>query len=206
MRKTFRGSFSFHLGSNPQQGRFDRESDFSTRRGKWLSADDLRLVVLYLLSERPRHGYDIIRAIETHTSGFYAPSPGMIYPILSRLETDELAVPKENGTKKIFELTQQGRSLLSKNSQTIVTIMEQIKTFGEKMAYFQNQLLQEEQANERWGGGFGRENLDLKTEFVKTRRELKAAIFEKIAASFEEKKRVLEVMKKAVAEIRQNHS
>lgn len=202
MRKAFRGSFSFHLGSNPGQGRFDRESEFSIRRSKWLSVEDLRLVILHLLSEKPRHGYEIIRAIEAHTSGFYAPSPGMVYPALSGLETDGLVTAKESGTKKIFELTSQGTALLRKNAQTTVTIMEQIKTFGEKMAYFQNQLLQEEQANERWGGGFGRENLDLKTEFVKTRRELKAAIFEKIAASFEEKKRVIDAMKRAVAEIR----
>lgn len=202
MRKAFRGSFSFHLGSNPQQGRFDRDSEFSLRRSKWLSVDDLRLVVLHLLSERPRHGYEIIRAIETYTSGFYAPSPGMVYPALSRLEADSLASSKEIGTKKIFELTSQGTVLLKKNAQTIVTIMEQIKTFGEKMAYFQNQLLQEEQANERWGGGFGQEDLALKTEFMKIRRELKAAIFEKVAASLEEKKRVIEVLRKAVDELR----
>lgn len=206
MRKSFRGSFSFHLGSSPQQGRFDRESEFSVRKGKWLSVDDLLLVILHLLSEHPRHGYEIIRAIEAHTSGFYAPSPGMIYPILSRLEAEGHTTLKENGTKKIFELTQKGTTLLQGNSQTIVTIMEQIKTFGEKMAYFQNQLLQEEQANERWGGGFGQENLDLKAEFVKVRRELKAAIFEKIVASLEEKKRIIEVMKRAVAEIKQGRS
>lgn len=206
MRKELRGLFSLHLGSNSQQGQFDRESEFSVRRSKWLSSDDLHLVILNMLAERPMHGYEIIRRIEAYTSGFYAPSPGMVYPLLSRLETDGLAFLKASGTKKIFELTPYGTSLLNKNRQTVITIMEQIKTFGEKMAYFQNQLLQEEQANERWGGKFGRDNLDLKTEFMKVRRELKAAIFEKASASFDEKKRVLEVMKRAVTEIRETRT
>lgn len=206
MRKAFRGSFSRHLGSNSQQSQFDRESEFSVRRGKWLSSDDLHLVILNMLAERPTHGYEIIRRIEAYTSGFYAPSPGMIYPLLSRLEAEGFAFPKENGARKVFELTPQGTSLLKKNKQTVITIMEQVKTFGEKMAYFQNQLLQEEQANERWGGEFGQEDLVLKTEFMKVRRELKAAIFEKVAASREAKKRVIEVMKRAVIEIRETHA
>ena len=118
------------------------------------------------------------------------------------IKRSKLATSEPSGTKKLFELTDDGRNVLHVNKRYVVAILEQIKTFGEKMAYFQNQLLQEEQTNERWGGGFGKDNLDLKMEFMKIRRELKLAIYEKVAAPFEERKRVIEVMKRTVDEIR----
>lgn len=202
MSEINQADFSFSSPHQKRHNSFNRESEFSIHRKKWLSSNDLCLVILNLLQERSRHGYEIIRSVEAHTCGFYAPSPGMIYPVLSKLERNRFAVSKLQGTKKLFELTDKGRDVLRANMGVSVAIMEQIKTYGEKMAYFQNQLLQEERTNERWGGGFGRDNLDLKVEFMKTRRDLKAAIFEKVASSIEEKKRVIEVMKKAVADIR----
>ena len=54
--------------------------------GRRVGAGDLQLVVLHLISQRPRHGYEIIKAIEELSFGFYAPSPGVIYPALTYLE------------------------------------------------------------------------------------------------------------------------
>ena len=51
-----------------------------------LASGDLQLIILALLSEKPRHGYEIIKQVEEHSSGAYTPSPGMVYPALTSLE------------------------------------------------------------------------------------------------------------------------
>src|SRR5512144_1736182 len=56
------------------------------RSGRKLGADHLQLVILALLEEKPRHGYEIIKALEERSGGFYSPSPGTIYPALTYLE------------------------------------------------------------------------------------------------------------------------
>ena len=59
------------------------------RAGKLFTSEDLQLVVLQMLSEKPRHGYEIIKAVEEYSSGVYSPSPGMIYPMLTFLVLNE---------------------------------------------------------------------------------------------------------------------
>src|SRR3954462_13018841 len=54
--------------------------------GRFFAHGDLRLVILHLIAEKPRHGYEIIKAIEDHVAGAYSPSPGVIYPALTLLE------------------------------------------------------------------------------------------------------------------------
>ena len=56
------------------------------RVGRMLASGDLRLVALFLIEQQPRHGYDLIKAIEEKSAGFYTPSPGVVYPALTFLE------------------------------------------------------------------------------------------------------------------------
>ena len=56
------------------------------RIGRMLASGDLRMVALYLIEQQPRHGYDLIKAIEEKSAGFYSPSPGVVYPALTFLE------------------------------------------------------------------------------------------------------------------------
>jgi DNA-binding PadR family transcriptional regulator len=75
---------------------------------------DLRLVVLALLGQQPRHGYELIKEIEALSGGAYAPSPGVIYPLLTML--DELGLARleaSEGSKKLFALTEQGHEELA---------------------------------------------------------------------------------------------
>jgi hypothetical protein len=58
----------------------------NVRIGRMLASGDLRLVALYLIEQQPRHGYDLIKALEERTGGLYSPSPGVIYPALTYLE------------------------------------------------------------------------------------------------------------------------
>ena len=76
------------------------------RRGRPLGQGDLRYLLLHLLAERPRHGYDLIKAVEELTGGAYVPSPGVVYPTLTLLEELGYAEVAEPGSgKKLYSLT-----------------------------------------------------------------------------------------------------
>jgi DNA-binding PadR family transcriptional regulator len=78
---------------------------------------DLRLVVLALLGQQARHGYELIKEIEALSGGAYAPSPGVIYPLLTMLDELGLArLESSEGSKKLFALTEQGREELAAKS------------------------------------------------------------------------------------------
>ena len=76
--------------------------------GRKLAAGDLQLVILALLAEAPRHGYEIIKALEERSGGFYSPSPGMVYPALTYLEELGHATVAAEGTKKLYRITGDG--------------------------------------------------------------------------------------------------
>ena len=83
------------------------------RLGRLLEHGDLRFVVLALLAEQPRHGYELIKELEERTGGAYRPSAGVIYPTLSLLE-DEGLVRQSGGEigRKLYEPTDEGKKLL----------------------------------------------------------------------------------------------
>jgi DNA-binding PadR family transcriptional regulator len=81
--------------------------------GRFFAHGDLRLLVLHLIAERPRHGYEIIKAIEEQVGGAYSPSPGVIYPTLTLLEElGHVTVSTGDGAKKLHTITAEGRSYL----------------------------------------------------------------------------------------------
>src|SRR6266550_1985126 len=100
------------------------------RAGRMFEQGDLKYVILRLLDEKPRHGYEIIKELETRFGGSYAPSPGTVYPTLTMLEDLGYArvVPEESG-KKIYEITDEGRKHLAENSTTVNDIFERIARF-----------------------------------------------------------------------------
>jgi DNA-binding PadR family transcriptional regulator len=73
----------------------------------------LRLYLLKLLDESPRHGYDVIRLLEDRFMGLYAPSPGTIYPRLQRLEAEGLVTQSQEGGRKVYRITDAGREELA---------------------------------------------------------------------------------------------
>jgi DNA-binding PadR family transcriptional regulator len=83
-------------------------------------AGDLRLVLLGLIEERPRHGYELIKALEQKFGGGYAPSPGSVYPTLTLLE--ELGYVRSStteGTRRLFEIPDEGRAYLRENAAAL---------------------------------------------------------------------------------------
>ena len=93
----------------------------------------LRLVVLGLIAEEPRHGYDIIKALETKFQGAYSPSPGAIYPMLQMLEEADLVTSETNGNKRLFTIAEQGRAYLADNQAEIDRLNEQLEEAAGRM-------------------------------------------------------------------------
>jgi len=91
----------------------------------------LRLVVLGLIAEEPRHGYDIIKALEARFQGAYSPSPGAIYPMLQMLEEADLVVSEANGNKRRYAITEQGQAYLAEHAAELARINAQIDEASE---------------------------------------------------------------------------
>jgi len=102
------------------------------RAARLFEQGDLKYVILRLLEEKPRHGYEIIKELESRFGGSYAPSPGTVYPTLTMLEDLGYArvVPEEGG-KKIYEITDEGRKHLAEHSTTVNDIFDRIARFVE---------------------------------------------------------------------------
>ena len=79
----------------------------------------LRLYLLKLLEESPRHGYDVIRLLEDRFMGLYAPSPGTIYPRLARLEAEGLVTQSQEGGRKVYQITDAGRQELASRREEL---------------------------------------------------------------------------------------
>jgi DNA-binding PadR family transcriptional regulator len=119
------GPFHFDLGDDDgPPGRRGRQG----RRGRRMfESGELRLVLLKLIADEPRHGYDLIRAIEELTGGEYAPSPGVVYPTLTLLQDmgliEEAAV---EGSRKPFQVTDDGRKQIEERAEEIEGLFERL--------------------------------------------------------------------------------
>ncbi|MBT0669699.1 PadR family transcriptional regulator [Novosphingobium profundi] len=88
------------------------------RRRRVLDQGELQVLILSLLIEAPRHGYDLIREIEALTGGEYAPSPGVVYPALTYMEESGLiAIATDEGARKSYEATPEGRARAQEDAE-----------------------------------------------------------------------------------------
>jgi DNA-binding PadR family transcriptional regulator len=98
------------------------------RGGRIFDHGDLRLVILRLIAERPRYGYELIKTIEDEVGGAYAPSPGIVYPTLTLLEETGLAtVTTDPAGKKLYEATEAGRASLAESAEALAAIGARIE-------------------------------------------------------------------------------
>ena len=81
--------------------------------GRFFGRGDMKFVLLELLQERPMHGYEMMKALEEKTGGFYTPSPGSIYPTLQMLEDGGMVSSAEVEGKKVYTITDAGRASLA---------------------------------------------------------------------------------------------
>ena len=100
-------------------------------RRRLFDGGELKLVMLKLITDAPRHGYDLIREIEGLTGGGYAPSPGVVYPTLSML--DEMGLIEEQqseGAKKRFAASDEGRAHLAENAVVVDGLFARLAAVG----------------------------------------------------------------------------
>lgn len=99
--------------------------------GRFFAHGDLRLVILNLIAEKPRHGYEIIKAIEEQVGGAYSPSPGVIYPTLTLLEElGYVTVQATEANKKLHTITDEGKAFLAANRATLDALSARMAEAG----------------------------------------------------------------------------
>jgi DNA-binding PadR family transcriptional regulator len=105
------------------------------RGRRMFDGSELRLVLLKLIADQPRHGYDLIREIEAMTGGAYSPSPGMIYPTLTLLDDTGLIEEQQaEGAKKLYAASDEGRAHLDENAEEVEALIARLTRLGEKSA------------------------------------------------------------------------
>jgi DNA-binding PadR family transcriptional regulator len=100
--------------------------------GRPFDHGEIRFVILALIAEKPRHGYEIIKAVEEQFGGSYTPSPGVVYPTLTMLEESGNATVEEIGGKKSYTITEQGRQFLAANRTSTDAAMGRMREQGSR--------------------------------------------------------------------------
>jgi DNA-binding PadR family transcriptional regulator len=131
-RRGFAGAFGFGPGMwGGPGGPGGQWGGGAGGRGRMFGHGDLKFVVLSLLAEKPRHGYEIIKELEDRFGGAYSPSPGTVYPTLSLLEDLGYAsAVTEEGNRKVFEITDAGRKYLEENRSVVDDIFGRVDEVG----------------------------------------------------------------------------
>jgi DNA-binding PadR family transcriptional regulator len=160
--------------------------------GRRLGSEELQLIILALLEERPCHGYELIKRLEERSGGFYSPSPGMIYPALTYLEELGYATVAPEGAKKLYSITETGREHLGRNRATAEAILKRFEKIGGRMEDVRRAF-----AGEAYDEDDTSENARLRN----ARRMLKQAFSLIENPSHEQIERVIEVLLNAAGEI-----
>jgi DNA-binding PadR family transcriptional regulator len=165
--------------------------------GRKLASVDLQLLILRLLAEKPRHGYEIIKALDELSKGFYVPSPGMVYPALTYLEEIGHATVEVEGARKLYHITDSGKEHLESNRTTADALFAQFGRVGERMDRVRRAMHAEETAE----GCDARHERRGSRELLRATHDLKAALAGKWDSSREEQLRTAEILKRATSEI-----
>jgi DNA-binding PadR family transcriptional regulator len=163
------------------------------RTGRKLGSAELQIVLLALLANQPSHGYELIKALDERSGGYYSPSPGMIYPALTYLEEVGYASVTPDGAKKLYSITKEGREYLQSNQQAADAILSELERIGSKMGRVREIISGTDEDEERGSAPM---------EVWLARRELKSALREKHHVGAKEARRIAQILRRAAAEIR----
>lgn len=186
------------------------------RIGRMLASGDVRLVALYLIEQQPRHGYDLIKAIEERSNGVYSPSPGIVYPALTYLEEASFVTSNAEGNKKLYTITDAGRAHLEENREAIAATLDFLARTGDQFNRFREFVRadwpfgdrpQGEESNRRpeppRPDSFApdRPMHDATPELDAARKALKAALKKARHGSDQHQARAAEILRRAAAEV-----
>jgi DNA-binding PadR family transcriptional regulator len=124
----------------------------------------LRLYLLKLLAEGPKHGYELIRLLENRFHGLYAPSAGTIYPRLQRLEAEGLVTHAAAGGRKVYAITEAGRAELSQRAAEVAGLEREIHDSLADLTSLANEIEQQVSGSAR----------DVKRELHEAARQARA--------------------------------
>ena len=190
MGKHRRGrGFGHFFASDMDDGGFER-SGFRT--GRKLAGDDLQLLLLALIAERPSHGYDLIKVLEERSGGYYVPSPGMIYPALTYLEEAGHATVAPEGTKKQYRISEEGLRHLEENRVAADALLTQLDRIGRRMGDVRRAFAGDPDEAAEEGDTH---------ELRQARRELRRVLRERKRGSPEESRRIADILRRATADI-----
>lgn len=128
-----RGGWGHHRGWHGRGFGGGREGRGEGRSRRMFDGGELRLVLLKLIADEPRHGYDLIRQIEELTGGAYAPSPGVVYPTITLLDDMGLIEAQQSeGAKKLFAVTEAGKAELEANAEQVAALIARLTSIGEE--------------------------------------------------------------------------
>ena len=97
------------------------------RRGGMFESGDMKFVILRLLKEKPRHGYEIIKSLEEKTWGWYTPSAGTVYPTLQLLEDQGYIKAADEDGKKVYHITREGERFLDEHRDVVDDITDRVR-------------------------------------------------------------------------------
>jgi DNA-binding PadR family transcriptional regulator len=168
-------------------------------RGRKFSSEDLQLLLLAMLAEAPRHGYELIKALADRSNGFYAPSPGMVYPALTCLEELGYATVEMEGNRKRYALSDAGSEYLAANRERVDLMLAKLLHFARKMDLVRRAYAGEQVDEDAGDGGWV-------PELVAARRALKRALLLRTDASPQEQRRIAVILERATADIEQDNA
>ncbi|MHA6299604.1 PadR family transcriptional regulator [Devosia sp. CAU 1758] len=181
----------------------------SFRVGRMLASGDLRLVALYFIEQQPRHGYDLIKAVEERSNGVYSPSPGIVYPALTYLEEAGYVTSAADGNKKLYTITDAGKRHLDENREAVSSTLDFLARTGAQMNRFREFVKADwplggdpENGNvpPHWGereAGPDRPMQDAAPELEAARKTLKDAIKRVRRADQEQQRKAAAIMQQA---------
>jgi DNA-binding PadR family transcriptional regulator len=173
--------------------------------GRKLASGDLQLLILKLLDEKSRYGYEIIKELEERSKGFYVPSPGMVYPALTYLEELDHATVAADGARKLYSITESGKEHLTKNLTAADALFAQFGRVGERMDRMRRAFAAEEsdeETSEDLGAAAGAEQeRHGSKELRRALQDLRSALADKRNSARDEQLRIAEILKRTAAEI-----
>ncbi len=183
-----------HPGRGGHHG-FGGEGD-GIPRGRMVSSEDLQLLLLALLDAEPRHGYELIKALQTHSNGFYSPSPGMVYPALTYLEEIGYVSVEQEGNRKRYAVAKAGHDYLVENRARAEQLLARLQEIGSRM----------ESVRRAYAGkaGEGDDEVDGRgwhKDLIDAKHALKDMLLDMMGAPAKRQREVAVILRRALADI-----
>jgi DNA-binding PadR family transcriptional regulator len=173
------------------------------RIGRMLASGDLRLIALYFIEQQPRHGYDLIKAIEDKTGGMYSPSPGVVYPALTFLEEANYVTSMAEGNKRLYTITDEGRAHLNDNRAAVEGTLAHLGRISEQFGKVRERWEEVRRSFDERPPRPDRDMNDVAPEVNDARRNLKDAIKEAARnRNPDNQRRLADILRRAAEEIR----